>query len=118
MAEDKPNLRSLFGSAKKWAQEELKNAKRVTGTPQEHHSVEEANEGRLRDLEREVEQVVATAAVESMFPDVKRLADRAAQKHDAANADRDQRARAVRESNSGRASVTVSGAIFGHVTLT
>ncbi len=67
MAKDN-TLGSLFGKAKKWAEQEVKNATRVGGTPQEQKDAERQNEYLKRDIESDAKQMRDDAIIDAITP--------------------------------------------------
>jgi len=111
----KDTFGSLFGKAKKWAQEELKNATRVGGDPIEHRRAREANEARADELQLEAERAAGTAVVETLLPGVKDWQDTMDRNRAQAEQERAVAARADREQRAGRASVRLSGWLQGEI---
>jgi len=106
----KDTLGSLFGKARKWAKEELKNATRIGGDPIEHRRAREANEARAEELHRDAEEAAGAAVVEALLPQgVKDWRDQMEIDRAKAQTEREQRAHADRERRAGRASVQMTG---------
>ena len=110
----KDRFGSLFGKAKKWAKEELKNATRVGGDPMVHNRAKEANEDRADELHRDVEQAATDTVIEAMLPKgVKDWRDKVDSDRVRAEQERVVAARADREQRAGGANVQMGGWLHG-----
>jgi hypothetical protein len=67
MAKDN-TLGSLFGKAKKWAEQEVKNATRIGATPQDQKDAERQNEYLKRDIESDAKQMRDAAIIHAITP--------------------------------------------------
>ncbi len=108
------SLGSLFGKAKKWAQQELKNAVSPTGDPVRNRQAEEANEQLGRQIEQDAEQMRDDAITSAFTPQALKdyqavnAANRAEKEaNDAADA------RVDRAGRAGISSVELSGFLTG-----
>lgn len=113
MATDK-TLGSLFGKAKKWVEQEVKNATKIGGDPREHDAEREASADLRREIERDAHDLAQQQAIEAALPQsVKDYRDRADAAREQRRADGDARARAERLARATDATVTLRGAISG-----
>lgn len=108
------SLSSLFGKAKRWAQQELKNASTVTGEPRDQRNAEERNERLAQQVEDDSERMRNEAIISALTPQSVKdyhaysAANKAEREvNDAAEA------RAARHSRSGASRVELSGCFSG-----
>lgn len=107
-------LGSLFGKAKEWARQELKNTTRIGDGSQSGRRAEEANDRLEREIHDDGERMAQDAALEALLPQsVKDYRDHVeadrVRRHDEGEAE----ARARRQARAGDSAVTLTGAVTG-----
>jgi hypothetical protein len=113
MASDR-SFGSLFGKAKQWATQELKNATSVTGEPAAHRRADEANDQLARHVEDEAEQLVSETLIEAMLPtSIKEYRDHAEADRERRRTESEERARTDRSKRAGASAVVLTGALTG-----
>jgi hypothetical protein len=112
------SLGSLFGKAKKWAKQELKNMSNVTADPREARQAEREQDRLAREIENDAERMrdeaIFDAVVTQGMKDYQ--ADKIA-RQDAERAERAARDRADREARAGASSVELTGHVTGDAAL-
>ena len=107
-------LGSLFGKAKKWAKQEMKNATRLTGDPLENRRKAEENERLADEIERDAKLARDRAIVDAVTPQgIKDFQASQAANRTAQAAERAERERNERLSRVTTSAVSLSGAVTG-----
>jgi hypothetical protein len=108
------SLGSLFGKAKKWAQQELANATKLGGDPQSNRNAEEQNDQLARQIESDAKLMRDAAIVDAVTPQgLKDYQATQAANRAARDADSAEEHRAERLARSGESSVELSGYVTG-----